>query len=139
MERLSRIIYNSLVAEQGNCEQTVWKFLDTVFDSSKEVFVNSGERASKATPKNHYKDRVTGALQMTNRKKVGTKVYLLYSTQLYEVGAMEAGSSDLYLQFVIADCSGGHVCRVTKLPDYLPYLVSARSFVFKFSALLHVA
>ncbi|KAG2220831.1 hypothetical protein INT45_004492 [Circinella minor] len=165
-----------LVAEQGSCEQkfNFWEIraysnMPEILDlpSDMEEFIKGFEGmwgTCKTTSEGDNKDRVLRALEITNRKKVGTKVDLLYSTQLFEVGAMEAGASSdrsstknitelglkcpktlkaqlvemertnpdqinsvkscgfvisgLYLQFVIADCPGGHVCRVTKLPDY---------------------
>ncbi|KAI8138450.1 hypothetical protein BJV82DRAFT_523413 [Fennellomyces sp. T-0311] len=163
----------------------VWGFLGSCFDFSEDIVSNSGERASKAASEGQNQERVSGTVALSERKKVGIKVDLLFSSQLFELGAMEAGASNdrssskslfelnikcpkalkdvlsemertnpaqihnfktcgfvisgLYLQYIVVDCPAGHVCRVTKLPDWLPYPVSEASFVADFFPLLQTA
>ncbi|KAI9257282.1 hypothetical protein BDA99DRAFT_441498, partial [Phascolomyces articulosus] len=153
----------------------VWTFIDRCFDPCPNIVVNSGELTSKTTSKGRNKDGAIDGANALSRTKMGTKVDPLFSTQMFEIGAMEAGavsdrsstkthtkcpktlkdmlvemeranpfniqqykvcgfilSGSLFLQFVVLDCPKGHVCRVTRLPDWLPYPTSAGLFAARF-------
>ena len=58
---------------------------------SSHTHLFSGEKASKATSEGQNKDRSIGISAALSRKKVGTKVDLLFSTPLFELGAVGAG------------------------------------------------
>ncbi|KAG2225340.1 hypothetical protein INT45_005584 [Circinella minor] len=156
-----------------------WGFMDSCFDSSKDIISNSGEKASRAASEAQNQNRSVGGVSNTTRKKVGTKVDQLFAAPLFEPGAMEAGAesdrsssksitelhlkcpktlkdmavemerfnpaqlhhikscgfiiSGLYLQFLVLDCPAGYTCRVTKLPDWLPYPMSSYTLGIKTS------
>ncbi|KAI9497934.1 hypothetical protein BDB00DRAFT_784433 [Zychaea mexicana] len=51
-----------------------------------------GGKASKATSKAQNQEHLIGSVEATSRKKVGTKVDLLYKAPLMELGAIEVGA-----------------------------------------------
>ncbi|KAI7855477.1 hypothetical protein BDC45DRAFT_568367 [Circinella umbellata] len=69
-----------------------WGFMDSCFDSSRDITSNSGEKASRATSEAQNQNRSVGGVNNTTRKKVGTKVDQLFAAPLFELGPMEAGA-----------------------------------------------
>ncbi|KAI8140152.1 hypothetical protein BJV82DRAFT_520734, partial [Fennellomyces sp. T-0311] len=64
----------------------VWSFIDGCFDAT-EILARSSEKTSESNSESVNKSRTDGSA----RKKIGTKVDLLFSTKLFELGALEAG------------------------------------------------
>ncbi|KAG1054708.1 hypothetical protein G6F43_003301 [Rhizopus delemar] len=92
MNALSLLFCRYLAKERTESDllKRVWSFIDTCFDMT-DIVVANGERASRASSERMNVGRSLGAFDGIERKKVGTKVDLLFSIGQIELGALEAG------------------------------------------------
>ncbi|KAI8138881.1 hypothetical protein BJV82DRAFT_280436 [Fennellomyces sp. T-0311] len=93
IEQALRIMFHQYLQKrrtEADLLKHVWSIIDTCYFFG-EIDAISGESSSKATSKRTNNDRTLATVDRCTRKRMGSKIDIMFATEIFEVGTAEAG------------------------------------------------